>query len=278
MSQNSYFKGGPADAIAFKMPENLPFRSDQGFVYEAVISSRDQCEHSLTIKVASSEADCTAARSLLNKQYAWRGYGDTHNIPAKPTYSTFTAFIDGKLVGTLTLGVDSSYGLEVDATFRGELNTFRRVPGAKLCELTKFAFDTEIQSKAILAAFFHFIFIYGEYRYNCTNLFIEVNPRHRRFYETMLGFDRIGGLKQNGDVKAPSQLMQLKVAQIRAQLEELSFSSNTVGERSLYPFFLSSNVERQILRQMELGGLKATGSSHCVMPVMEQPQHNSLAA
>lgn len=268
----------PTNSSPFEMPDVSFAKLSQSFVYETVIAGRDQQEHSLTIEVACGEAEWAAARSLLNKRYAWRGYGDSHNIPLTPTHSTFTASIDGALVGTLTLGVDSPAGLEIDETFRNELNTYRRVPGAKLCELTKFAFETNVQSKAILAAFFHFIFIYGECRYNCTNLFIEVHPRHRRFYEAMLGFNRVGGLKENADVKAPSQLMQLEVAQIRAHLDDSSFSADGIGERSLYPFFLSNGVENDIRQRMELGRPKAAIVAHCVVPVTEQSEPSSLAA
>lgn len=277
MPQRSLDLGRHIDGSSANLLENTLAPLRQAFHFSTMIVGNDGQNHALVIKVAAGEADRAAARSLLNKRYGWRGYGESHSIPTSATHSTFTAYIDGELVGTLTLGVDSSAGMEIDHTFRNELNTYRRVPGAQLCELTKFAFETSVQSKAILAAFFHFIFIYGECRYDCTDLFIEVNPRHRRFYEAMLGFDRVGGLKENEGVGAPSQLMHLEVAQIRAQVAEYTRAAGGVSERSLYPFFLSGEIESDVRLKMERGGLSAS-QAHRAAAIASQRQPNAIDA
>ena len=38
--------------------------------------------------------------------------------------------------------MDTAMGLAADRTFKKEIEPFRKAPGAKLCELTKFAFNT----------------------------------------------------------------------------------------------------------------------------------------
>lgn len=210
------------------------------------VAAPDDNEKRIAVRLAGTEDERNSACTLINRMYAWRGYGDTHRIPATPTHSTFTAAIDDELVGTITLGVDSPAGLAIDALFRNEINTYRRVPGARVCELTKLAFDTNVPSKALLAALFHIVFIYGQRRYHCTDLFIEVNPRHRRFYQAMLGFKPAGELKTNQSVAAPSQLMHLRVADIGVQIDELAGKAEDASLRSLYPFFLSRSEEQSI--------------------------------
>ena len=81
--------------------------------------------------------------------------------------------------------------------------------------------------------------------YDCTDLFIEVNPRHRRYYEVMLGFRRIGGPRTNDAVGAPAQLMWLNVADIRRHIDRAAGESCNQA-RSLYPHFFSAREEQGI--------------------------------
>jgi hypothetical protein len=90
-----------------------------------------------------------------------------------------------------------------------------------------------------LAALFHLIFIYGSMHYDCTDLFIEVNPRHRRFYEVMLAFKPVGEPRTNTKVNAPSQLMWVNVGNI-ARLIERHAGDEAKASRSLYAHFFSA--------------------------------------
>src|SRR3990170_5364908 len=161
-----------------------------------------QGHDSMTIRLADCDGQRNRANMLLNRMYSWRGYGADHELPSDPNCVTFTATSQDDVIGTLTLTVDSAAGLAADRTFKDEIESFRKAPGAKLCELTKFAFDTSSPARPRLAALFHIIFIYGSMHYDCTDLFIEVNPRHRRFYELMLGFKCVGTPKTNASVNA----------------------------------------------------------------------------
>lgn len=215
-------------------------------------------EKVISIQLADSEVERSAACTLINKMYSWRGYGSSHKIPLRLTNSTFTASVDGDIIGTLTLAVDSAAGLAADHIFRDEIDVFRQRPGARVCELTKLAFDSAMPSKPTLAALFHIVFICGQQRHQCTDLFIEVNPRHRRFYEVMLGFERIGTTKTNASVNAPSQLMHLRIANIRHQIDRHAGQGDTASVRSLYPFFFSPREESGIYRRITGGDLSAS--------------------
>lgn len=201
------------------------------------------------VRLADDIAQRNSASILVNKMYAWRGYGDNHLIPARPTHSTFTASDNDDLIGTLTLAVDSPAGLAADAIFRDEIDEYRRQTGAKVCELTKLAFNSTVPSKPMLAALFHIVFIYGQRQHQCTDLFIEVHPRHRRFYQAMLGFNPIGETKINASVRAPAQLMVLKISEIREQIDRYAGQGDDAATRSLYPFFFSPREEDGIYRR-----------------------------
>src|SRR5436190_455773 len=81
--------------------------------------------------------------------------------------------------------------------------------GRRVCEFTKLAMDSVVRSKRVLAALFHVSYIYGHLLMRYDNLLIEVNPRHVRYYERMLGFRALGEPRQNLRVGAPAVLMSL---------------------------------------------------------------------
>ena len=200
----------------------------------------------LEVRLARTPGEQERALSLVNRMYDWRGYGSSHSIPRAKSYSTFLASIDGEAVGTITLGVDSGGGLAADNLFEEEIDGFRRAPGSSVCELIKFAFDSDFQSQQILASLFHIVFLYGMRHYRCTDLFIEVNPRHRRFYEAMLGFKPIGTVKINPAVNAPAQLMCLKVSDIALRIANDSSQPPCSRTRSLYPLFLNRTDAQRV--------------------------------
>ncbi len=194
------------------------------------------------------------ALELINRRYAWRGYGSDHRLSGRHNETTFCARKCDQLIGTVTLCADSDRGLAVEATFPEEMKFFRRKPNARLCELKKFAVDYNDDSKRILAAMFHFVFIYGTENFLGTDLFIEVNPRHIMFYERMLGFQKVGGLKTNTSVNAPSQLMWLSVERIP---ELIAAGNNRRNRHSLYNYFYNADQEGWIIDEMRLRGLAA---------------------
>jgi hypothetical protein len=239
----------PVNWAAFSRRDSSPNRASEQVRAGARLhtiqlpSASGQAPDSMTIRLADCDGQRNRANMLLNRMYSWRGYGADHRLPSAPNCVTFTASSAEDVIGTLTLTVDSAARLAADQTFPDEMEKFRQSPGAKLCELTKFAFDTSSPARPRLGALFHIIFIYGSMRYACTDLFIEVNPRHARFYEAMLGFTRVGSPKTNTSVGAPSQLMWLNVGAIRRQIDK--HAGGEAG-RSLYNHFFSRKEEEGI--------------------------------
>jgi hypothetical protein len=230
-------------------------------------------QDSMTIRLADCDGHRNRANMLLNRMYSWRGYGSNHELPSAPNCITFTATSQDDVIGTLTLTVDSAAGLAADRTFKDEIENFRNAPGARLCELTKFAFDTSSPARPRLAALFHIIFIYGSMHYDCTDLFIEVNPRHRRFYEIMLGFTCVGPPKTNASVNAPAQLMWLNVGAIRQYIDKYAGKDSEAGN-SLYAHFFSPKEEEGIYGR--LAGL--VHDSRSFGPVADAPELGRAAA
>jgi hypothetical protein len=202
------------------------------------------------IRLADTEKGRNSASMLINKMYQWRGYGGGHQVRQHPSRLTLTASDHERVIGTVTLGIDSDEGLLADEIFRPEVDSFR-ARGRKVCEMTKLAFDPDIRSKFALASLFHIIFIYGRRIHGCTDVFIEVNPRHRRFYESMLGFKRQSEIRTNPRVNAPAYLLWADLDYVEEQIQIHGGSSDRAGHtRSLYPFFFSPREEAGIHQRL----------------------------
>jgi hypothetical protein len=214
--------------------------------YEDVIVNQDNYH----IRLTDTAEGRNAASMLISKMYAWRGYAGTHQFNDDPNRITLSAHDDGEVVGTMTIGIDSPIGLKVDELYKEEVDRYR-ARGARLCEFTKLAFAPEVQSKTAFANLIHLSVLYARDIYHCTDILIEVNPRHRRYYERMLGFECQGELKINPRVNAPAYLLRCSLAYMTEQIEKYGGTFGTPGAgRSLYPYFFSPREEKGIIGRL----------------------------
>lgn len=235
----------PDTAVSDIEKEAREALSSSDVIHEVTIN-----EKTFGIRLADTDQGRNSAAYLINKMYAWRGYGNSHSVENTPNRITLSASNHGHVVGTVTLSIDSPIGLLADDLFKDELDKYRK-HGAKLCEITKFAFDPSVRSKAALASLFHIAFIYARHLHHCTDVFIEVNPRHRRFYQTMLGFESKSELRQNKRVNAPAYLLWISMDYLACEIARLGGTSSDPGnERSLYPYFFSLREEEGITRRL----------------------------
>ena len=202
------------------------------------------------IRLADTDEGRNSANMLVDRMYSWRGYATSHQTLASPNLLTLIAAENHSAVGTISVSFDSPAGILADVTYKDEIDIFRS-GGSRICEFTKLAFDPDVHSKLVLASVFHVAFIYAWHIRNCTDLFVEVNPRHRRFYERMLGFKRHGQTKNNPRVNAPSVLLRLDLGYAEDQIRKLGGSSNHPGSaKSLYPYFFSHHEEEGIAHRL----------------------------
>jgi hypothetical protein len=197
------------------------------------------------IRLANTETVRSDASSLIHRMYASRGYTVNNPLQENPHRFTMTISENNLVIGTITIGVDSPSGLLADEVFKDELDSYR-ARGRRVCELTKLAFDPTTRSKVALASLFHIIFVYVRRVQKCTDAFIEVNPRHRRFYERMLGFEKLGPKKMNPRVNAPAYLLRVDTAYVEQQIQKMGGTSgHDSAEKSLYPYFFCPISEKQ---------------------------------
>lgn len=221
-----------ADHAATDMPENL--------IGRGIFKIRD----------ANSSSQRGSAGILVSKMYATRGYhGTTTATDDSSNRITLAASDHDRTIGTLTVSFDTDNGLLVDNIFQEEADTLRKA-GNSLCEFTKLAVDTT-RSKRVLASLFHVAYIFAYLLKGCNLVLIEVNPRHVRYYQRMLGFKVIGPERLNLRVNAPAVLLCLDFRHAQEQIEKFAGKADTAeGERSLYPYFFSIAEEAGIIGRL----------------------------
>ncbi|MCB1955541.1 MAG: hypothetical protein KDG55_07685 [Rhodocyclaceae bacterium] len=187
---------------------------------------------------------------LIEKRYTWRGYNGAATLDQLPNRMTMNAELFGRIYATLTVNVDSPAGLAVDETYPEEVRKLR-AGGARLCEFGKFAVEPNVRSKRLLGTLFHLLYIYAHRVQGCTDFVIEINPRHRFFYERYLEFRQIASEKNCERVGAPALLLHLSAEHVKARLQELAGRWRELpDEKSLYKYCLHQEQEDEIVLRL----------------------------
>lgn len=215
--------------------------------------SKEQAPVSFKIRLANDEGRRSSASYLIEKMYGWRGY-QTPGASAAPNRITLVASDEERALGTISVGFDSPEGLLVDALYHDEVDRLRR-KGARLCEFTRLAVDTNRQSREMLAMLFHIAYMYAHRLHGCTDLLVEVNPRHVRFYQVMLGFEILGTQRTCPRVNAPAVLLRLDLAHTERQIALYGGHRELANSvRSLYPLAFSPREEEGICSRLRALG------------------------
>ena len=174
--------------------------------------------------VAVHPEQLQAADRLVRRRYAWRGYhvNASQDFDAGAPGSegqpvTLLAEDRGKLHGTLTVRPDSPHGLLAEESYGSEIERLRR-EGRRVGELVKLAVEEGVDWKAALDALVQSAYLVTRVVHLLTDVLIEVNPRHVRFYERVFGFAVAAGERMCARAGAPSVLMQLDTALFERRL------------------------------------------------------------
>ena len=203
------------------------------------------------IRTADTAGHRSSASLLIDRMYATRGYR-TSGLPGHetPEQITLVASDDTETIGTITIGFDFGAGLLADDLFAEEIDGLR-AQGRRVCEFTKLALDSAVRSKRVLASLFHMAFIHAHRLTGMHNVVIEVNPRHVKYYERMLGFKVLSPQRLNRRVNAPAVLLCLDFDHAHDCIERFGGTPEcALVERSLYPYFFSTDEEAGIIGRL----------------------------
>lgn len=192
----------------------------------AVASDLFDDAEEIELSVAKSYRERQQAEELVYDQYSARGYSvaepGSQPRPARADArreSVIIARVDGRVIGTMTVGIDSPNGLLVDEAYREAVDPLR-AQGLRLGEVVRFALDKQVDSRCVLASLFNAA--HGIMEANrLHHVFIEVNPRHVAFYRRAFCFTVAGEEKCCPRVGAPSVLLRMCVADFSSKIGRL---------------------------------------------------------
>lgn len=153
-----------------------------------------------------------AAQALASRRYQQRGLGfgiggTGDRVPSV----TVLARRGAELWATLRLGLDSMAGLQADDHYRKEIDGLRSA-SRRIAEVTRLAIDAPCPPATLLLALFQQALRHLSHQPPITDLVIEVNPRHARFYMQRFGFAQIGDERICSRVNAPAVLLHRPLA------------------------------------------------------------------
>lgn len=163
-----------------------------------------------------------AAQELVCRRYAWRGYHHPRFLrfggdEERPSI-LLLAEKSGKLMGTVTVRPDSRQGLLAEQAYPDVIARLRD-EGHRLGEVTGLAVEEGADWRTALDALVQCSYLMTRVVHALTDVVIEVNPRHARFYERVFGFAATAAERLCARVGAPSVLLRLDLERFGAKLK-----------------------------------------------------------
>lgn len=208
----------------------------------------------LKIRIASSIDHRTQVSQLIQKKFSWPWHSATDvHFKEKQNRIIITVDLNTILIGTITLCFDTPLGLDVDETYKAEVDHLR-ANGRKLVEITNFAAEGAFNNKRAMASLIHIAYIYARRIHGHTDFVVEVKARHSGYYKKMLGFVPCGPEKQCSWTDEPVVLLCLDLDRMGKQIGKLGGSiPPPSGEKNLYPYFFSNQEEIGITNRLMQG-------------------------
>jgi hypothetical protein len=171
--------------------------------------------------LAVTDAEREQAFRLVHDQYVARGYirpdptgrrAGVHHALASTR--VFVGRVDDRVIATVSLIPDSPLGLPCDDLYAAELAPLR-ASGRRIAEVSALAIREQWRDVGLLVVrkLVQMIALYADRLAGLDMLSIAVNPRHARFYESCLRFQRFGDVKAYAAVNdAPAVALRLDLA------------------------------------------------------------------
>ena len=236
--------------VAFSV---LP-RSIRFALYRWMVDCEPHPDERLVLKIADTKEELEACFRLLHDAYVGAGYmkPDPSGMRATiyhalPTTTTLCAKFDGKVVGTLSLIRESTFGFPLQSAF--DLHDIR-ARGGRIAEASALAVHPDFRktSGSIMFPLMKFMYDYCQDYFDTSNLVIAVNPDRIEMYESLLCFERLEQAQvDNYDFAngAPAVGACLNMRTSYASFKK--FYGNRTRRKNLHIFFNRSRLKNIIV-------------------------------
>jgi hypothetical protein len=233
------------------------------------------------ILVAADRETRERAYALAHRIYRRSGYvpEDGQRLCVSPhdasqhTLTLLAQDAQGNDCATISLVFDSQHhGLPCDEIYRNEVDALR-ASGCRLAEVTRLAIDDSCSgAKVLLLHLFNQCYIFARIVRNQTDLLVEVNPRHVKYYQRLLRFQQAGPERPCSRVQgAPALLLRLNFDQIEETVIHSGCTQgrDLQGER-LHPYPYTKPEESAIARFLAQQHRPMSAEDACYFQLMKQ--------
>lgn len=209
----------------------------------------------IQVKIASEKGELEQAFELLAANYRARGYEAAGDKPfrftpyhALPGTVTLVAVHHERVLATLTLVPDSAVlGLPMESIYGPEVAELRAA-GLRPAEAISLA-DTDLAIREFIQVFKALIKLAMQYHEsrggNCW--IVTVNPRHRSFYQKVLGFTPLGPQRSYPTVQNhPAEAYLLTAASMAANAPQMY--QEVFGEKLPAPVLTANRWSQEHVR------------------------------
>ena len=165
-----------------------------------------------------------AAEELVCRRYSWRGYrvgAESSSAAACSEDGSRVVLLAqnaGRLMGTLTVRRDTPSGLLAESAYAEEIQEMRG-EGRRLGELVQLAIEEGADWRGALDALVQSAYLVTRVIQGLTDIVIEVNPRHVRFYQRVFGFVVTAAERFCERAAAPCVLLSLNLESFGRRLQ-----------------------------------------------------------
>ena len=258
---NLFPKQIPQETIIFKVnPMKKDYRpSGVSIAFNQTIKSLNAKEEiksnspsGYTIKLANNLEERESAYRLAYKVYLDKGYIKENpykwlvkSHDANPDTATLIVQDKNKnVVGSVTMIFDGTDSLPAKSIYFKEIQALK-ASNEKIVEISRLVIDHDHRNaKEILTILFNYLYIFSRHVKKYTCLTIEVNPRHKEFYRSMLGFELIGSEKPCPNVQDAPAILLYSSLNPKKNIAFNNLNSSLENKtRSLAPYFLKPEQE-----------------------------------
>jgi len=228
----------------------------------------------ICFRIAATREERAAAFRLAYRSYLRAGLCDPNPHEMRvmphhllPTTEVFVAVCQGEVISTVSLVADGELGLPMESVY-AEVVAERRRQGLVLAEVSCLA-DRRNELSRRLSVLLELKRLMAQYarRQGMDELLVAVHPRHVRFYERFLAFQRIGVQTVYPAVRGhPAVALSLSFARIDRQRPHNyeRFFGEPLPEGRLWPQPIS-RADREYFRSMVAPGF-VVGTAASVRP------------
>lgn len=217
------------------------------------LSSIDEAELGRvdSVHIASTVGEYIQAAALVHDSYVARGIMQSHgsgvrmtHYLALPSTTVFVAVVQGQVVGTVSLVVDSGSGLPMEKIYGKEVQAIR-VQGRVVAEVGALSLSPAHRRVGLTFLLYKALYQCAAKLLGVDDLVIAVHPKAEDIYRANLLFERLGPVKNYPDLERSALAVGLHL-RLRESVDTFTRAFGHLPQAKSNPLYMYLREEAQI--------------------------------